>query len=604
MPCFANRPAPAGGAARVDTVARLGGDEFAVMLPGVGQTGAELAARKLIAACRSRCGIEGLNLDVHGSVGIAISPEHGTEPKCSCSGRTSRVRRQGRSIGLRRPRARARPPQPRASRVDGRFQARDLRDELRVVYQPKINLKTREIFGVEALVRWQHPQLGTFCPIDSSRWPSRRGRCVRSRCGCSSARCSSASSGRGLGYELVAAVNLSPRNLHDPELPERVRALLDGGRARLDARAGNHRERHHVGPSALAPGADAPQQNGSAARRRRLRHRLLVLQLPAQASRPQIKIDKSFIDDMVEDGDKVIVQSTIELAHNLGLTCVAEGVQDRRPSSGWRCSVAIRRRGISFHRRWTVHISRNGFASAARARYSALILAFRLRHPPRARLPELWRSRFSLDSPRPQLRRTAILFVDALAPSAASSRTPRATRVSARLRSGRRVFRRNRVLDRHRCHAVRWIELAARGPRGGPARGVSRAVSRPVCVVPRLARRKTRRGRAILLAPAIWVSTELARTYFWSGFPWVLLGYSQTTVLPLRSWPVSSACSECLRWWPLSARRRPISRSRFGRFDCRGGRRRRRRAGHAVWGTTARPRRARHRAGHARCASR
>ena len=105
-----------------DTVARLGGDEFAVMLPGVGQTGAELAARKLIAAVQEPLSIEGLNLDVHGSVGIAIAPEHGTEAEVLVQRAdvAMYVAKEDRS-GLRRLCARARPPQPRASRADGRF---------------------------------------------------------------------------------------------------------------------------------------------------------------------------------------------------------------------------------------------------------------------------------------------------------------------------------------------------------------------------------------------------------------------------------------------------------------------------------------------------
>ena len=110
-----------------DTVARLGGDEFAVMLPGVGQPGAELAARKLIAAVQEPLTIEGLNLDVHGSVGIAIAPEHGTEARSAgAARRRGDVRREGRSIGLRRVCAGARSAQSRTPRVDGRLPSRDL----------------------------------------------------------------------------------------------------------------------------------------------------------------------------------------------------------------------------------------------------------------------------------------------------------------------------------------------------------------------------------------------------------------------------------------------------------------------------------------------
>ena len=148
-----------------DTVARLGGDEFAVMLPGVGQTGAELAARKLIAAVQEPLTIEGLNLDVHGSVGIAIAPEHGTEAEVLVQRAdvAMYVAKEDRSgCVVYAPELDRHSPERLA--LMGDFRHAISRDELRVVYQPKINLKTREIFGVEALVRWQHPQLGFILP--------------------------------------------------------------------------------------------------------------------------------------------------------------------------------------------------------------------------------------------------------------------------------------------------------------------------------------------------------------------------------------------------------------------------------------------------------
>jgi EAL domain-containing protein (putative c-di-GMP-specific phosphodiesterase class I) len=131
------------------------------------------------------------------------------------------------------------------------------------------------------------------------------------------------------GFDLIAAVNLSPRNLHDPELPERVRALLD----LLNAPASMLEL--EITESVIM--SDPLRSLQVLTRLSKMGLRLAVddfgtgyssfsylRKLPVH----EIKIDKSFIDDMVEDHDEVIVQSTIELAHNLGLTCVAEGVQD------------------------------------------------------------------------------------------------------------------------------------------------------------------------------------------------------------------------------------------------------------------------------------
>ncbi|HEY0284576.1 MAG TPA: diguanylate cyclase, partial [Vicinamibacterales bacterium] len=211
-----------------DTVARLGGDEFAVMLPSVGQTGAELAARKLIAAVQEPLTIEGLNLDVHGSVGIAIAPEHGTEAEVLVQRAdvAMYVAKEDRSgCVVYAPELDRHSPERLA--LMGDFRHAISRDELRVVYQPKINLKTREIFGVEALVRWQHPQLGFILPDRFIPMAEQTGAVRPLTLWMLERAVQQCMEWRRLGYDLIAAVNLSPRNLHDPELPERVRALLD-----------------------------------------------------------------------------------------------------------------------------------------------------------------------------------------------------------------------------------------------------------------------------------------------------------------------------------------------------------------------------------------
>ena len=314
-----------------DTVARLGGDEFAVMLPGVGQTGAELAARKLIAAVQEPLTIEGLNLDVHGSVGIAIAPEHGTEAEVLVQRAdvAMYVAKEDRSgCVVYAPELDRHSPERLA--LMGDFRHAISRDELRVVYQPKINLKTRADFrrrGAGALAA-SAARASSF-PIGSSRWPSRPARSGRSRLWMLERAVQQCLEWKRLGYDLIAAVNLSPRNLHDPELPERVRALLDllgAPAAMLEL---------EITESVIM--SDPLRSLQVLTRLSKMGLRLAVddfgtgyssfsylRKLPVH----EIKIDKSFIDDMVEDGDEVIVQSTIELAHNLGLTCVAEGVQD------------------------------------------------------------------------------------------------------------------------------------------------------------------------------------------------------------------------------------------------------------------------------------
>jgi EAL domain-containing protein (putative c-di-GMP-specific phosphodiesterase class I) len=211
----------------------------------------------------------------------------------------------------------------------GDFRHAIARGELRVAYQPKINLKTREVFGVEALVRWQHPQLGLILPERFIPMAEQTGAVRPLTLWMLERALRQTLEWKQAGYQLVAAVNLSPRNLQDPELPERVRALLE----LLGAEASTLEL--EITESVIM--SDPLRSLQVLTRLSRMGLRLAIddfgtgyssfsylRKLPVH----EIKIDKSFIDDMSENGDEVIVQSTIELAHNLGLTCVAEGIQD------------------------------------------------------------------------------------------------------------------------------------------------------------------------------------------------------------------------------------------------------------------------------------
>jgi len=314
-----------------DTVARLGGDEFAVMLPDVGRAGAELAARKLLALVQEPLSVEGVNLDVHSSVGIALFPEHGTEAEILIQRAdvAMYVAKQDRSgFEVYAPELDLHSPERLA--LMGDFRHAIARDELRVHYQPKMNLKTNRVFGVEALVRWQHPEFGLVMPDRFIPMAEQTGAVRPLTLWMLERALQQCLEWRRQGVDMVAAVNLSPRNLQDTELPERVRSLLE----LLDAPA--QMLELEITESVIM--SDPLRSLQVLTRLNKMGVRLAVddfgtgyssfsylRKLPVH----EIKIDKSFIDDMVQQHDDVIVQSTIELAHNLGLTVVAEGVQDR-----------------------------------------------------------------------------------------------------------------------------------------------------------------------------------------------------------------------------------------------------------------------------------
>lgn len=315
-----------------DTVARHGGDEFAIMLNGVGQAGAEMAARKLLAAIQEPLAIEGLNLDVRGSCGVSLFPEHGTEADVLLQHADAAmyVAKHDHSDCVVYTQQIDRHSQERLALM-GDFRHAISRDELRVHYQPKIDLKTRNIFGVEALVRWQHPRLGLVLPDRFIPMAEQTGAVRPLTLWMLERALQQCLEWRRQGFELIAAVNLSSRNLHDPELPERVGALLDllnTPAAMLEL---------EITEGAIMSGPLRSLQ--VLTRLSKMGLRLAVADFGTGYSSfsylrklpvHQIKIDRSCIDSMVEDDDEVIVRSTIELAHNLGLTCVAQGVQDQR----------------------------------------------------------------------------------------------------------------------------------------------------------------------------------------------------------------------------------------------------------------------------------
>jgi diguanylate cyclase (GGDEF)-like protein len=313
-----------------DTVARLGGDEFAAMLPNVGRAGAELAGRKLVGVVQEPLSIDGLNLDVHGSVGIALFPEHATDAevliqRADVAMYVAKENRSGFEVYA--PELDRHSPERLA--LMGDFRHAIARNQLRVHYQPKINLTTMEIFGVEALVRWQHPERGLIMPDRFIPMAEQTGAVRPLTLWVIERTLQQCLEWRREGFELIAAVNLSPRNLQDAELPERVRALLD-----LLAAPPSMLELE-ITESVIM--ADPLRSLQVLTRLSKMGLRLAVddfgtgyssfsylRRLPVH----EIKIDKTFIDDMAQHHDEVIVQSTIELAHNLGLTVVAEGVQD------------------------------------------------------------------------------------------------------------------------------------------------------------------------------------------------------------------------------------------------------------------------------------
>jgi diguanylate cyclase len=315
-----------------ETVARLGGDEFAVLLTADGTLeGATRVAADIATALEQPFHLGGISLQVNASVGIAVYPEHAVDSETLARRADVAMYTAKRSGGG----SAVYSPEHDQSSVRRLSLLGELRraiadDELVLHFQPSIDLRTGDICGAEALVRWEHPTHGLTPPTEFielaevsgliqplTRWVLERS--VRQIC-----------SWRDEGVHLPVAVNLSVRNLYDLELAPWLNSLL------LD---------HGVEASMLTLEITESELMDDPLYAMEVLGKLKALGLSTSIDDfgtgysslaylknlpiDELKIDRSFVGSMVTDeSDLTIVRSTIDLSHNLGLDVVAEGVED------------------------------------------------------------------------------------------------------------------------------------------------------------------------------------------------------------------------------------------------------------------------------------
>ncbi len=313
-----------------DTIARLGGDEFAVLLPRTDSEQAALAAVKLLKALEKPFLIEGIPMVIEASIGIALSPEHGETPEsliqhADIAMYVAKEKKTGHALYSPETNKHS----PRRLALLGELRNAIENNHLFLVYQPKIHLRTRRVIGLEALVRWQHPQYGVIPPDQFITIAEHSGLIKPLTLWVVKTALDQCKLWQKEGRPPNVAVNLSARNLEDPELPDQIAGLL--------AASG-------VAPASLNLEITESALMVNPAHAMEILTRLngMAIQLSIddfgtgysslgylkRLPVHQIKIDKSFVKEMATDEeDAIIVRSTIELTHNLGLKVVAEGVE-------------------------------------------------------------------------------------------------------------------------------------------------------------------------------------------------------------------------------------------------------------------------------------
>jgi diguanylate cyclase (GGDEF)-like protein len=312
-------------------VARLGGDEFAVLLEAVNdRKEAVRFAERLLATLADQVTLGDLTLDVRGSIGVALFPEHGTDAdslmqRADIAMYVAKGNKRGYEVYS---------PQSDRYAPERLALIADLHRALNgtglfLTYQPKIDLKRGRISGVEALIRWQHPTRGLIQPDDFIPLAEHTGLIKDLTLWVLDTALAQSQAWQREGIELGIAVNLSVRNLLDLDLPDQVARLLQ----KWDVPA--HQLELEITETTLME--DPARASSVIARLHAMGIRLSIddfgtgysslvflKQLPVQ----EIKIDKSFVLNMLADlGDGAIVRSIIDLAKNLGLDVVAEGVE-------------------------------------------------------------------------------------------------------------------------------------------------------------------------------------------------------------------------------------------------------------------------------------
>src|SRR3954447_22069271 len=320
-----------------DTVARLGGDEFAVLVAAmVGPEDAVLVAERVVSALREPFTIDGVRLDVQASIGIALSPQHGSDvetliQRADVALYTAKEQRGCWAMYS---------PESDQYTVERLALLGELRaglecGQLVVYYQPKSDARTGVVVGMEALARWRHPARGLLPPDEFIPLAENTGLIGELTFEVLRQALNQVRAWQRAGMRLGVSVNLSARQLTDLDLPRDVEALL----------------RDYGLPPAMLT-LEVTESTIMADPSRTLTILRLLAELGVclsiddfgtgysslsylkRVDAHELKIDKSFIMGMSHNSnDAVIVRSTIELGHNLGLRMVAEGVED---AATWR----------------------------------------------------------------------------------------------------------------------------------------------------------------------------------------------------------------------------------------------------------------------------
>ncbi len=316
-----------------DVIARLGGDEFGILLPKIAAADdVKFVVRKLHQCLEVPFMIGGIPIVVETSIGVATMPEHADNADTlilRADIAMYHAKQLASDYAVYTPESN--PHSHERLGLMAELRNAIEQNQLLLQFQPKLELKTGRIIGCEALVRWQHPRLGLVPPdkfILAAEHTGLIGPLTRWVLVESLTRCQSTQSN---GNALRVSVNLSARSLHDPQLTKMIADALDA------TGANPNQLMLEVTESAIV--LDPKRASDNLMELSRMGTLLSIddfgtgyTSLASIKHLPvnEIKIDKSFVTNMLVDNkDAMIVRTVIDLGHNFGLTVVAEGVETK-----------------------------------------------------------------------------------------------------------------------------------------------------------------------------------------------------------------------------------------------------------------------------------
>ena len=318
---------------KTDTVARLGGDEFSILLPETNLEQAKVLTLRVLKSFSEPFTVENQSLNVDISIGLAEFPTHGNDvniliQRADVAMYIAKQNKLGYSIY---------DPNKDTHSIGRLALMSELRDaikteSLELYFQPKINISSNEVIGVEALLRWNHPQRGFIQPGEFIPLAEQTGLIKPLTQWVIEKAIMQCAEWEKKNIDLTISINLSIHNLHDPGLIQHIQNTLSkhqlsAEHLMLEITEGDimseplraRETLKEIKETGIKLSIDDFGTGYSSLS--------YIKKLPID----EIKVDRSFVMEMTEDNDDdVIVLATIELAHNLGFEIVAEGVHDQR----------------------------------------------------------------------------------------------------------------------------------------------------------------------------------------------------------------------------------------------------------------------------------